>query len=592
MIANAPDAVSAFDVDPTADLTGVAAGMRTSDLETLRTQLLDVLVVGGGITGAGIARDAALRGLSVGLIEQADYASGTSSRSSKLIHGGLRYLENFEFGLVFEALRERANLRRLNPQLVWPLPFVFPVYKRDRHSLFKINLGLWLYDMLSAFRTYRWHSRLSKSKTAAAVPGLLTDKLVGAVRYHDCRTDDARLTLATVLDARRHGATAINFVSYDSTVFDSEGARVTGARITDRLTGESFPIRCKHIIRAVGPWTDAIADRPSEEPVLRPTKGVHLIVARERLPIDACVVMTAVQDGRVIFAVPFFNTTFVGTTDTDFDGDIDQLRATSDDVAYLLATANHYFPEAHLVPEDVRSTWAGLRPLVRSDAATPGKVSREHEIYEDPRGMTTIAGGKLTTYREMARETTDIAATWLRETHGTRSTECRTAKLPLDPEAQQYSDPWGPKDELEQHLWRHHGSGMSWLRARVEAFPQEGERLVPDLPYVMAEVTRAVLVEQARTLEDVMVRRFHVHYRAADQGLSAARSVATHMASLLDLDEAWVDAQVTTYEEVVDHSQRGAQALRVLRASEPADERSARPESAGVDPELTLAASS
>ncbi len=585
---------------PDADLDGVAPRLRATEIAQLRSGTFDVLVVGGGITGAGVARDAVTRGLRVALVERADYASGTSSRSSKLIHGGLRYLENLEFGLVFEALRERALLRKLNPHLVWPLPFVFPVYRRDRHSLFKINLGLWLYDLLSAFRTYRWHERLSARGTADAVKGLLGEGLTGSVRYHDCRTDDARLTLATVLAARREGAVCLNYLTYDETLFDTDGARVSGARVTDRLTGESFPVRCKHVVRAAGPWTDDMPDRPGDEPLLRPTKGVHLVVPRERLPLDACVVMTAVQDGRVVFAEPCLNTTFVGTTDTDFRGDIDQIRATSDDVAYLLETTNHYFPDAHLEASDVRSTWAGLRPLVRDDSSSPGKTSREHQIYEDPRGLTTVAGGKLTTYRKMAREAVDIATGWLLATHGTRSSRCVTADLPLDPDVPRYDDPMGPADELEQHLWRHHGSGMTWVRERSRVRPAEAQLLLPDLPYVLAEVTRAVVMEQAQTVEDVLVRRSHVHYRAADQGLSCARLVAERMGALLSRDSAWIDGQVDAYEAAVARSRLGAQALVSLQAPQAstgagpavADAAAAAPPGLAVGgPQLDLAAS-
>ncbi|MGM0576355.1 MAG: glycerol-3-phosphate dehydrogenase/oxidase [Myxococcota bacterium] len=536
---------------------------RDDRMTRLGDRTFDLLVVGGGITGAGIARDAALRGLSVALVERSDFGSGTSSRSSKLVHGGLRYLENFEFGLVFEATRERAIQRKLNPNLVWPLPFLFPVYEGDRNSLFKVNLGLWLYDVLSLFRAYRLHRRMRPSRSREVAPALRSEGLQGSVHYWDCRTDDARLTLANVLDAERHGAVALSYARYAGPRFDGE--QVVGARVVDEETGREIDVQCRHIAYAGGPWTDALPGAPGQGHLLRPTKGVHIVVDRARLEVDAAVVMTAVQDGRVVFAIPSEDITYIGTTDTDYDGDFDQVRATSDDVSYLLTTANHYFPDARLTAADVRSSWAGLRPLVRSEAASAYETSREHQRWDDPRGITTIAGGKLTTYRSMAAEVVDAAVRRLTRVAHLAPGKCRTHKVPLDPDLPPVEDPVrGPADPLDRELWRRHGSGMTRIRAWMDEDPALGLRLVGDGTQTMAQVSYAVVAEHARRLEDVLVRRLEVFYRAPDQGRACARPVAEHMAALLERGADWVDAEVSSYEALVERSRMGPRALVAL----------------------------
>ena len=537
---------------------------RAERLARLGSERFDLLVVGGGITGAGIAFDAAQRGLSVALVERSDFASGTSSKSSKLVHGGLRYLENFEFRLVFEGTRERYVQRKLNPHLVWPLPFVFPVYDGDANGLWKVNLGLWLYDLLSIFRGYRLHRRLSARKTAGLVPGLRTEGLHGAVHYYDCRADDARLTLANALAAEHHGAAVASYVEMTGLRHDDDG-RVCGALLRDHLGGADVELSCRHVAYAGGPWTDHLPEAPGQGKLLRPTKGVHVVVPRERLPVDAAVVMSASTDGRIVFAIPLGGCTYIGTTDTDYSGALDAVRATSEDVAYLLTTTNAYFPAAGLGPDDVRSTWAGLRPLIRSDAETAYKTSREHELFSDPRGLTTIAGGKLTTYRSMAAEVVDHTIERLGELGPLDVAPCRTHRTPLDPDAPRVSDPIaGPEDPLEHTLWRCHGGGAGWVRARMAERPDEARRISPDVPYVMAQVSRAALFEHAARVEDVLVRRLHVFYLAADQGLSAAPQVAQHLAGLLGRSPEWVAAEVAAYAELVERSRLGTRALAAV----------------------------
>jgi glycerol-3-phosphate dehydrogenase len=547
------------DVITATDLTAASPNeRRRASVARVMASGVDLVVVGGGITGAGIARDAALRGLSVAIVEKSDWGAGTSSRSSKLVHGGLRYLENYQFGLVMESTRERYRQSRLNPHLVWPIPFLMPVYAGARHGLFKLNIGLWLYDLLALFRSHRVHKRLRPEAALEAAPGLRSEGLRGALHYFDCRTDDARLTLANVLDAERHGAAALSYTRYLGPRFDDAG-RVAGAAFGDELDGTRWEVACRHIVYATGHWSDHTPGAPGDGRLIRPTKGVHVVVARERVPIDAAVTLSAVRDGRVMFAIPSEDTTYFGTTDTDYNGDLDDIRATADDVAYILETANYYFPEAGLTTADVKATWAGLRPLIRDDADSAYKTSREHEIFPDPRGITTIAGGKLTTYRAMAAELLRHVVRDLERHHGVRAKRCRTHKVSLDPGVRAPADKIrGPEHPLERALFRLHGSGAAWIRERMKTHPAEAAPITPDLPLVLAQVSWNVLVEHALRLEDVLQRRLPIFYQAEDQGLGCARAVAAHMATLLGRDDAWVEREARAWATVVGGSRAWA----------------------------------
>ena len=527
----------------------VTASDRATILDKAASEGVDLVIVGGGITGAGTAFDAALRGLRVLLVDAGDWGHGTSSRSSKLVHGGLRYLENLELGLVMEGTHERHVQRVLNPHLVQPLPFLMPIYRGGRHSLFKLSLGLWLYDLLSLFRTPRLHRRLSASEAAAQASGALrTDDLEGAILYWDCRGDDARLTLANALAAARHGALVSNYTRFEAPVFGPH-SQVAAADLTDALTGRSWRVPCKHIAVAAGPWTDVLAPRLGHPPRLRPTRGVHIVVDRARLPVDVAVTTSSVDDGRVVFVIPFGNATYVGTTDTDDSASPDATAATADDVAYLLRTANHFFPGARLAPRDVQSTWAGLRPLVRSDAQSAYGTSREHAIWHDPRGISTIAGGKLTTYRAMAEEFLDAILGAMRSAgHHPWLTRCATTKTPLDPgAAAQLND----ADAQLRAFAETQGSLAPHVAQRIAADPREGELLDPALPWVWAQIAVAIEHEQARTVEDLLVRRFQVFFRAPDAGLACAPRAAAMLAERLDHDSAWVEAEVAAYQRYV-----------------------------------------
>lgn len=527
----------------------------------------DLLVIGGGIVGTGCARDAAMRGLSVCLVEQYDLAFGTSSRSSKLVHGGLRYLEQGEFSLVFEAVSERRVLMDIAPHLVLPLGFVFPVYKRSRHGVFTINLGMWLYDGLSLFRTPRMHRNLTPEDIATEEPELDRADLRGAPLYYDCATDDARLTLENAMDARRLGAEVRTWTRVVGLLHDAAG-RLLGARVRDQHRGEESEVRARAVVNATGPWTDQVrALGEGRTPLLRPTKGVHVVVDQVRLPVHNAVVCFHPTDGRVLFAIPWGDRTYLGTTDTDYTGDPATVAATRDDVDYLLSAANTYFPGAKLGRDDVIATWAGLRPLIADEGAA-SSVSREHEIRVDADGLVTIAGGKLTTYRKMAKEVVDRAVALLRLTGGVDGElqEAHTARIPLPgavgwPE----NDDWarvvaqiqaaGPVDEATARLF----AGTYGMRGvdvarRIAADPALGAPLVEGRPERLAQVDTAVEEEFAKSVTDVMIRRTQIYFRDHDQGLGATERVADRMATLLGWDAERRTREVYAYQAEVARS--------------------------------------
>jgi glycerol-3-phosphate dehydrogenase len=386
-----------------------SAELRQQTINELQStnETFDLLIIGGGINGAGVARDAASRGLKVVVVEQNDFAEGTSSRSSKLVHGGIRYLENLEFGLVFEALRERSRLFEIAPHLVHPLRFFLPVYKTDKYGMLTLGLGMWLYDALALFETPEMHHRYSASQTMEQLGILNPNGLVGSYSYSDAYMDDDRLVLETIRSAYSHGAKAVSYCKAESA--QMQNGAISSVTCKDLISGNSFEIKAKHVVSTVGPWTDDLGSKLLKEwkPMMRPSKGIHLTLNRARLPINDVVVMTSADQKRIVFAIPRNDMIIVGTTDTDYTGNLNEVYSTRADVDYLLAMLGQYFPNANLSEKDVIASYAGVRPLVRDSAGSAGKTSREHTIFTDPRGVTFVAGGKYTTYRAMAEETVD-----------------------------------------------------------------------------------------------------------------------------------------------------------------------------------------
>lgn len=481
---------------------------RARRLSELSDRTFDLLVIGGGITGAGIARDAALRGLSVALIDKGDFASGTSSRSSRLIHGGVRYLEHGHLHLVFEASAERRRLLRLAPHLVRPLAFTWPVYKGQRLPLWKLAAGLTLYDMLSLFRNVERHERLSVQRALAQEPALSPTDLRGGVRYYDAATDDARLTLANVLDAERLGATVANYVAYTGGFGDY------GHRVEDALTGARFEIRARFRVNATGPWSDAVRamEGVPGKPKIQGSRGAHIAVEHARVGNVGALTLLHPRDGRVMFTLPDGTHTIFGTTDTFTNVSPDEVRASGGDVAYLLEAANAYFPESRLRRDDVVAAWAGIRPLMPTRGSSVA-ASREHRIERPTSRSLTITGGKLTTYRVMAREVVDVLQKKLLRVPPP-ATRALTADRPL------------PDD-------------------RPAA---AGDAIVPGLPYRMGEMRHAVEHELATTLGDLLIRRTHTAFATRDNGRAAARRVAEVVGPLLSWDAAQRQRELERYD--------------------------------------------
>ena len=400
------------------------AQRREQTIRDLTAAPLDTLIIGGGIVGAGIARDAAMRGLRVGLVEQRDFAFGTSSRSSRLLHGGLRYLAQGRIGLVREASVEKKVIHHIAPHLAQPLPFIFPTYRGNRDwILWQLKIGVKIYDFLCRGRNLGPSSWLRKDEVIATVPGIQADDLKGAVRYYDGFTNDARLVLDTLRSAEKHGALLLNYCEFT----DATAGQPWRCTAADRLKPRTFEINARTVVNATGPWAEKL---PHSGVKLRLTKGVHVVIDRSRLPLPETVVLT--EGKRILFTIPWGDRTILGTTDTDYNGPLDSITADQTDIEYILRIANRFFPKAGLNAGDVVSSWAGVRPLIADPKGRPSDISRSHEIRSPEPGWFDVAGGKLTTYRLMAEQAVDRIAAMLRAGNGRSHAEpCRTAEEPL-----------------------------------------------------------------------------------------------------------------------------------------------------------------
>ncbi len=532
---------------------------RQDKLARLAQGTFDVLVVGGGATGAATARDAALRGLRTALVDYGDFASQTSSASSRLIHGGIRYLQYGNFGLVFEGLAERRRLMAAAPHLCRPVDFLFPAYKGAKPGLGTIGVGIRLYNLLALGRPPSTRVRLSADQVKQAAPLLQQDGLAGAQIYQDCQTDDARLVLENILDAEAAGAVCIN---HAHAAWPQHVGRAFCVAIADRMSPNApgITIQTRAVVNATGPFSDAFTGTHH----LRPTLGVHLVIDDARLPTRGRVfVLNAPQDGRLFFVMPSGGRTVVGTTDTDWRPGgppahpRDEIRATASDVRYLLAAANHAFPTAALVPADVISTWAGLRPLVKSLDDSPSATSREHEIFFD-QGLVTIVGGKLTTMRKMAEQIVDKVCVWgKRRGLSTVPGPCLTQRRPL-PGGGTWPDAsaWPLPEATSKHLLARYGARAQEVADLISASPDLAKPITPELWDVWGEVVFAVRQEHAHTIEDVLRRRLSVFRNARDQGLAAAPRVADILAAELQVPPEQKRQWQIDYERAVASTRR------------------------------------
>ncbi len=536
-----------------------ARAVKRATLGEIGAAELDLLVVGGGIVGCGIARDATLRGLRVGLIEREDFGAGTTSRSTRLIHGGLRYLELLDFGLVRTDMRERETLLRIAPHLVKPLAFLVPMYGWPAWKRARLRLGMILYDLLSYDKSLPWHSFLSRAETLLAEPSLTPLGLQGAARYYDCQVEfPERLALANAIDAADHGALLRNHTAMER--FVRHDGRVVGVEARDVQDNERALIRARITINATGPWLDRSLGPVDDArgPLLRTTKGTHLVMPA--LTSNA-ILLIAHIDGRVFFVVPWFGYSLVGTTDTDYFDDPAKVRADPTDVAYLLHETVTSFPATAGMP--VHYAMAGVRALVRREGVREGQVSRKHAIREHrwaggPEGLISVLGGKITAYREIAEETADLAARRLGGAAAGKA--CRTAHVPL-PGGDRPPDQilaglgrqaarLGLSDTQTRHLVDLYGSRTTDVVELAETDSSLAAPLCPHGPAIRAQVLHAVRVEAATTLADALLRRAPIGL-AACQGLDCLEAAAEVMGDTLGWDEARRRAETEAYRELI-----------------------------------------
>lgn len=513
---------------------------RDAILGALDSEVFDVVVIGGGITGAGIARDAAMRGLCTALVERSDFSIGTSSRSSKLVHGGLRYLKNREFGLVHESATERNLLTsRLAPNLVRPLPFMVPVWNDSKPGYNAVRAALFMYDALGEFGNFRINRSASRAEMLRIAPTLRQENLKGGFVYYDSITDDTRLTVETLSDAVAHGAVVVSRV--EATGIEYRNDRVEAVVARDVTGGRSLVIKARSIIVATGIWSTETARALDIEAgarlSIRPTKGSHIVLPYEKFPIDYAVTMAAPSDGRAMFVIPWNRMTVLGTTDTDYDGDYGEVFASRRDAEYLLESAHHNFPGFTGTLDDIVGTWAGLRPLIAS-GGSESSVSREHQIVVDHRGIVTIAGGKLTTYRIMAEQALKAASAFfnkplVRSTAGRIPLACSAglqttaARKALSREIVRSS---ALGQDVADSLVTNYGIQARDVASIALTDPSLSVPLVAGQPFIGAEIVFAVRHEMAMTLEDALLRRTPVFFLDRDEDSSTINMAASIMA--------------------------------------------------------------
>ena len=474
------------------------------DIGQLKANSFDILVVGGGINGCAIARDAALRKAKVALVEKSDFASGASGKTTKLIHGGIRYLEQFNFKLVYEALHERAVLLKTAPHLVRPLEFIIPVYKHDPRSLLKIRAGVFIYDLLAGSDNIRCHRTLKKDEVISLEQNIESRNLKGAVLYCDAQMDDVGLCLDNAISANNAGASVAN--KAEVLGFIKDKGRISGAETLDKLSGEKFVIRASIVINATGAWSNGIIkmDDPDSLAITRPTKGIHIVY--KKLPHTRAILLSAHKDKRIIFIIPWRGLSLIGTTDTDYAGSLDDVYADVGEVEYLLEEVRRIFPAENIDRNGVITTFAGLRPLVNTQGKPAWQVSREHLIRESRAGLISVVGGKYTTYRRLAEQVVDLVLSKLKER---QFKECITQTIGLS----------SPAYEVRE----------TDLRKLIE---------------------RAVKEEMTNSLTDLLVRRLYLS-TAPSFGFEHLKDCADIMAGFLGWTDRQKEYEINTYKEEV-----------------------------------------
>ena len=541
---------------------------RSTGLLRLASDTFDVLVIGGGITGSGVALDAVTRGLSTALVERDDFASGTSSKSSKLIHGGLRYLQQGDIRLVYEALRERKRLHRNASHLVHVLPFMIPILSKNSVVSKKIARALgsamWMYDLTGGWRIGKLHKRLNADEAFAHIPTMSRERFSSAYLYYDAEADDARLCIAVLRTAAQHGAVLANACTVVAIDADVDGTKLI--TLVDKYTGDKIVARARTVVNASGVWADDVRelDEGTHPHTIRPAKGVHLTVPWEKVRNDIAVVIPVPGDKRSLFVIPWvsngdgtYKYTYIGTTDTDFKGSVNDPQCTKDDIEYVLRALNAAV-NTEVTESDVTAVWSGLRPLVQTSdgEAVKGRtadLSRRHRVTTSPNGVVTVTGGKLTTYREMSQDAVDAVMKLLGSRH-----RCSTQRLSLRGSAR-FSSTKNASD-LVRHIESRYGTDANQIYALIESDPRLATVLIEGLPYVKAEAIFAVTHEMATTLDDVLSRRTRSRLFDRRATIAQAGEVAALIAPLLNWDETRVANETRAF---IDDCAREDAAARV-----------------------------
>lgn len=529
-------------------MASFSAKNRTSIINEMSTSSFDIIVIGGGITGAGIALDASSRGMKVALIEMQDFSAGTSSRSTKLIHGGLRYLKQFEFKLVAEVGKERAIVHQNAPHLTKPEHLLLPIVRDGSLTKFTARLGMTIYEWLAGVKKEEKHRVLNKEETIAAEPLLRRDNLLGGILFYEYRTDDARLTIEVMKEAVNKGTLAINYMKAVSFIYND--GKLIGVKANDQFTNKTTDLFSKYVVNASGPWVDEIddLDQPQNQHKLHITKGIHIVVNGQKLPLKQSSYFDT-YDKRMIFVIPREEKTYIGTTDTFYSGDIANPQITNEDVSYLLKCVNDIFPTIHLTPADVESSWAGLRPLIQKPGKGPSEISRKDEIFESSSGLITISGGKLTGYRKMAQRIVDLIGKKFKSTEGKNIPSCSTEKIALSGGkvggAAQFTD--FVKNKLVQAhelglttseaelLINRYGSNIDTLFNIIEKLKKQEQNPLPLL--IRAQLHYCIDHEMCLSPSDFFIRRTGALYFDIETVKKWETPLFLYMKDILNWDE-------------------------------------------------------
>ncbi|MEJ7422347.1 glycerol-3-phosphate dehydrogenase/oxidase [Staphylococcus haemolyticus] len=545
--------------------------------KNLQNEEYDVVIIGGGITGAGIALDASQRGMKVALVEMQDFAQGTSSRSTKLVHGGLRYLKQAQIKVVAETGKERAIVYENGPHVTTPEWMLLPMHKGGTFGKFTTNLGLTAYDRLAGVKKYERKKMLSKKQTLNKEPLVKKDGLKGGGYYVEYRTDDARLTIEVMKRAEENGAEILNHTKSTDFIYDSK-SKVRGIEVQDQLTGEMYEINAKKVINAAGPWVDEVRkkDYTRNNKQLRLTKGVHVVIDQSKFPLRQAVYFDTEKDGRMIFAIPREGKAYVGTTDTFYDNDKTKPLTTQEDRDYLIDAINYMFPDVNVKDEDIESTWAGVRPLILEDGKDPSEISRKDEIWEGKSGLLTIAGGKLTGYRHMALEIVDLLAKRLKQEYKLTFAECKTKHTPISggdvggsanfesfvERKVEEGKAIGLQAEVAKRLASKYGSNVDKL-FNIAQIAQDKDLNLPLELYV--ELVYSVQNEMVFKPTDFLIRRSGKLYFNINEVKQYKDTVVEELAKLLNYTQSQQNEFTKEINVAIEEATRGNEQLAVLK---------------------------